>query len=1435
MTKKPFLAAVPIILYGGFAMAQCPPGNTGPCEAWSAANWAAPDIGTLTDTAKFALSTANGVWGNTNGLEILSYLQGKPWSFTNTINMTNLIAGVGTFTTLSASGPVTGAGFTSLFAAPPPIGGTSAAAATFSTATIAGLAGGGTLCVEVNNAGVLGTAAGGCTGTTSPTTVVGTAGQILVTTTSGTAAVSLPSTLTPALTFASAVTFSGSVAGPGLSNYLASPPAIGGGAAAAATFTSVTATGLAGGGTLCVQVNNSGVFGTAAGGCTGTTSPTTVVGTAGQILVTTTSGTAVVSLPSTIAPALTFSSAIAFGGALSGAGLSNYFASPPAIGGTTAAAATFTSVTATGLAGGGTLCVQVNNAGTLGTAAAGCGTGGSASTTFTDGTHSVAATTVALFSNGFQLSGSAGLATVSVSAPDSTKVANYTIGAGDMAGQVNFNGSGITATIGSVSTTIFASGMSSCLVNQNSTPLNLSSVPTLNGLINTTSLYQDGFFCGLGNGTSIDAFGFPGFPGGTTEFLRADGTYAVPPGGSAAPGGSAYSVQYQTASATFGGVVLAAGQTLIGGTAAPTAQSICTSTGVVNVAATAGTSTIAASTGFENQTGTLTSAVTYKLPAASTYPTDCVLIIDDTTGSVSATLTITITPNGSDTINSLASLPAIGAPHFSIGLTSNGSATGNWQTVAPAIVASLQSGQIYYGSTANATSTAIVGGDIALGPLASGTAVATIAAGAVTSTKLATGAAATNIGGFSGDLTGTAPTLTVAANAITNAKMAQAGANTVKGNFTNATANEADNAMPGCSDTLGNHLNYVAGTGLTCGSTSSSGTAIINGQVQLKYTSASAITLAPYNGSGIQINTVGYNIPASGIACANTGVYVNGVSASNLGASTLYYVYAYRPSATIVCDYWSGTAAPYIADTTAGNIGVEVRNNNGTPDSARTLIGLVYTSGASAFVSTASAQQVRSWFQPGRLALVGTALSAVTSGSTTFAELGTQHRLTFVSWAGETADALFSGYANNTISVAATLSSGIGANSTTVDSSAGSQFTETVGGANNNFAAAYTTASLTEGLNYLAPIGDVSGTSANGTWNGAMTGSLGGGGGSGGVGGSGAVTSVSGSSPIVSSGGTTPAISINAATPTAAGALPSPTVETFCTTASGLTCDAASGATFTVPATATLVEVFLCGGGGQGGGGLAVASGTAVSGGAGGGGGACLDVIYRASDLISGSPYTVTLGAGGTTGSGSANGQAGGSSTFGSILTAYGGGGGGVGVSGGASDGGGGGDVLAVGLTASVSVNGFAGRGGGANAPTAQGAGAGGSNSGDTTSPPNNGGEAWLAGAGGGAGGDKTGTPTAIVGSGGGINLGCLTAVAGGTIGTGGATKINPSLVTLPGCGGAGGGGNTTGTGGTGSAGTSASGGGGGGSTETGQTAGAGGAGGDGFAWVRAW
>lgn len=133
---------------------------------------------------------------------------------------------------------------------------------------------------------------------------------------------------------------------------------------------------------------------------------------------------------------------------------------------------------------------------------------------------------------------------------------------------------------------------------------------------------------------------------------------------------------------------------------------------------------------------------------------------------------------------------------------------------------------------------------------------------------------------LSSDVTGsgtTAITTTIANNAVTNAKAAQGGANTMKGNWTGSTANEADNAMPSCSDSGGNHLNYVSGTGITCGTTDShngtvTGVTFTGDGVLDSSTPSSAVTTSGTVTATIinQSANVGLFGPASGSAAAPT-------------------------------------------------------------------------------------------------------------------------------------------------------------------------------------------------------------------------------------------------------------------------------------------------------------------------------------------------------------------------------------------------------------------------------------------------------------------------------------------------------------------------------------------------------------------------------------
>jgi len=289
--------------------------------------------------------------------------------------------------------------------------------------------------------------------------------------------------------------------------------------------------------------------------------------------------------------------------------------------------------------------------------------------------------------------------------------------------------------------------------------------------------------------------------------------------------------------------------------------------------------------------------------------------------------------------------------------------------------------------------------------------------------------------------------------------------------------------------------------------------------------------------------------------------------------------------------------------------------------------------------------------------------------------------------------------------------------------------------------------------------------------------------------------------------------------------------------------------TWTKPTWARWVQATCIGAGGGGGGGQGGGSGTNREAGTGGGGGSVTTYGFPASIL--GATETVTVGASGAAGAGGisttgGNGVAGGSSSFGARLIAYGGGGGTNGgqsviCTGGSGAGTGGAGV--VGTCSSTSTSNL----GGVPASVSGAAGIAGQGAGSVNlaDPP---GAEWGGGAGGGGGGGGSqfkGGGSLFAGGGGAVGEICnsgnfaLGATAGGASGTyspgtgsagasgGGATGSSSVAANGIGNGGGSGGCNLSGTGGTGGAGGAPGGGGagGGGGTTTGGNGGVGGRG----------
>lgn len=211
-----------------------------------------------------------------------------------------------------------------------------------------------------------------------------------------------------------------------------------------------------------------------------------------------------------------------------------------------------------------------------------------------------------------------------------------------------------------------------------------------------------------------------------------------------------------------------------------------------------------------------------------------------------------------------------------------------------------------------------------------------------------------------------------------------------------------------------------------------------------------------------------------------------------------------------------------------------------------------------------------------------------------------------------------------------------------------------------------------------------------------------------------------------------------------------------------------------LPANARVrVEQWGAGGGGGG------CIDEATPGGGGGGGGGYNWGEWLASELAS--SVSLNIGAGGNGGTGNADGSAGGNTTFGALLTAYGGGGGGKANNANGAGGGGGGTFGAGGTAAGptpgtggadTTLGGFGGAAGGTSAGNRSIYGGGGG-AGNASGPRLIGGGSKFGGAGGNSGG-SSGSPAVA------------TSEFGGSGGQGGTTNNNGSAGSARGGGGGG-------------------------------------------------
>lgn len=197
-----------------------------------------------------------------------------------------------------------------------------------------------------------------------------------------------------------------------------------------------------------------------------------------------------------------------------------------------------------------------------------------------------------------------------------------------------------------------------------------------------------------------------------------------------------------------------------------------------------------------------------------------------------------------------------------------------------------------------------------------GTVATTIASGAVTSGKMASGAAAANVGTLTGDLAGsTLPANTISAGAVTGSKiaantigdgniaanaiaydsLAQSAGNTVVGNASGVTANKADVSVPSCSSSS-QLLQWVTNVGFQCASIPNgfiTPWAITGGLPSgMSGTSTTAVMTISALSAADQSNTVYIGWTLSKSWTVTNGNAINGsADGTTLTASATYHMY----------------------------------------------------------------------------------------------------------------------------------------------------------------------------------------------------------------------------------------------------------------------------------------------------------------------------------------------------------------------------------------------------------------------------------------------------------------------------------------------------------------------------------------------------------------
>lgn len=240
---------------------------------------------------------------------------------------------------------------------------------------------------------------------------------------------------------------------------------------------------------------------------------------------------------------------------------------------------------------------------------------------------------------------------------------------------------------------------------------------------------------------------------------------------------------------------------------------------------------------------------------------------------------------------------------------------------------------------------------------------------------------------------------------------------------------------------------------------------------KLVYTSATTITLNPFNGNTVTFPNGTQQSIGGGLTGVFNNAHIDGVPAQTLSPNTHYYIYLVSGGSPFL-DF---SVTAYTVDAPSG-ITIKIGDNT------RVLVGQCVTNGAGQFVQSANSVQVRSYFNENSVVTSKNYTAPRSTVSATPVDVNSEIHNNLLTWAGEIVTARISGTANNT-TAGDGVGVGIGVDSTSAISGGGSGGNSVTGGAGINIGCSFSTGSLSEGLHFFTLLGFVtpSGTANFGT------------------------------------------------------------------------------------------------------------------------------------------------------------------------------------------------------------------------------------------------------------------------------------------------------------------------------------------------------------------